>query len=60
LRHSRIQTPLHWYTNEDRDEMIAVQEKFLDAVGFEKEPVESEVWAAFVGRVFVTPDNSME
>jgi hypothetical protein len=33
LGHSRIQTTLDLYTDEDLDEMIAAQEKFLDAVG---------------------------
>ena len=35
LGHSRIQTTLDLYTDEDLDEMIAAQEKFLNAVGFE-------------------------
>jgi integrase len=35
LGHSRIQTTLDLYTDEDLDEVIAAQEKFLDAVGFE-------------------------
>ncbi len=35
LGHSRIQTTLDLYTDEDLDEMIAAQEKFIDAVGFE-------------------------
>jgi hypothetical protein len=35
LGHSRIQTTLDLYTDEDLDEMIAAQEKFLGAVGFE-------------------------
>ena len=35
LGHSRIQTTLDLYTDEDLDEMIAAQEKYLDAVGFE-------------------------
>lgn len=35
LGHARIQTTLDLYTEEDLDEMIAAQEKFLDAVGFE-------------------------
>jgi integrase len=35
LGHARIQTTLDLYTDEDLDEMIAAQEKFLDAVGFE-------------------------
>jgi Phage integrase family len=39
LGHSRIQTTLDLYTDEDLDEMIAAQDKFLDAVGFEKETV---------------------
>lgn len=34
LGHSRIQTTLDLYTDEDLDEMIAAQEKFLDGVGF--------------------------
>lgn len=40
LGHSRIQTTLDLYTDEDLDEMIAAQEKFLDAVGFERETVQ--------------------
>jgi hypothetical protein len=35
LGHSRIQTTLDVSVDEDPDEMIAAQEKFLDAVGFE-------------------------
>jgi integrase len=35
LGHSRIQTTLDLYTDEDLDEMIAAQEKFLDEMGFE-------------------------
>ena len=35
LGHSRIQTTLDLYTDEDLDEMITAQEKFLAAVGFE-------------------------
>jgi integrase len=40
LGHSRIQTTLDLYTDEDLDEMIAAQDKFIDAVGFEKETVQ--------------------
>ena len=40
LGHSRIQTTLDLYTDEDLDEMIAAQEKFLDAVGFESGSVQ--------------------
>jgi integrase len=40
LGHSRIQTTLDLYTDEDLDEMIAAQEKFLDAVGIEAETVQ--------------------
>jgi len=35
LGHARIQTTLDLYADENLDEMIADQEKFLDAVGFE-------------------------
>jgi len=35
-----IQTRLDLYTEEDLDEMIAAQEKFLDAVGFDRETVQ--------------------
>src|SRR5438445_9296846 len=35
-----VQTTLDLYTDEDLDEMIAAQEKFLDAVGFDREPVQ--------------------
>jgi hypothetical protein len=35
LGHARIQTTLDHYTDEDLDEMITAQEKFLSAVGFE-------------------------
>ena len=40
LGHSRIQTTLDLYTDEDPDEMIAAQDKFLGAVGFERETVQ--------------------
>jgi integrase len=40
LGYSRIRTTLDLYTDEDLDEMIAAQEKFLDPVGFEKETVQ--------------------
>jgi hypothetical protein len=40
----RIQTTLDLYTDEDLDEMIAAQDKFIDAVGFERETVERRVW----------------
>jgi integrase len=40
LGHSRIQTTLDLYTDEDPDEMIAAQEKFRDAVGFESRSVQ--------------------
>jgi hypothetical protein len=40
LGHSRIQTTLDLYTDEGLDEMIAAQEKFLDAVGFESGSVQ--------------------
>jgi len=40
LGHSRTQTTLDLYTDEDFDEMIAAQEKFLDAVGFESGSVQ--------------------
>ena len=40
LGHARIQTTLDLYTDEDPDEMIAAQEKFLEAVGFESGSVQ--------------------
>src|SRR5208282_2129761 len=40
LGHSRIQTTLDLYADEDLDEMIAAQDKFIEAVGFEKETVQ--------------------
>jgi site-specific recombinase XerC len=40
LGHSRIQTTLDLYTDEDFDEMIRPQEKFLNAVGFESGSVQ--------------------
>jgi len=40
LGHARIQTMLDLYADEDLDEMIAAQEKFLDAVGFESGSVQ--------------------
>ncbi len=40
LGHSRIQTTLDLYTDEDFDEMIAAQDKFLDPVGFQRETVQ--------------------
>jgi integrase len=44
LGHSRIQTTLDLYTDEDLDEMIAAQEKFLDAVGFEAGNAQRTAW----------------
>jgi hypothetical protein len=44
LGHSRIQTTLDLYTDEDLDEMIAAQEKFLDAVGFKSGSVQQKLW----------------
>jgi hypothetical protein len=35
-----VQTVFDLYTDEDLDEMIAAQEKFLDAVGFESGSVQ--------------------
>ncbi len=35
LGHARVQTVFDLYTDEDPDEMIAAQEKFLNAVGFD-------------------------
>jgi len=35
LGHARVQTVFDLYTDEDLDEMIAAQEKYLDAVGFD-------------------------
>jgi hypothetical protein len=43
--HSRIQTTLDLYTDEDLDEMIAAQEKFLDAVGFETGSVQYLIYS---------------
>ena len=40
LGDSRIQTTLDLYADEDLDEMIAAQNKFIDAVGFKKETVQ--------------------
>ncbi len=40
LGHLRIQTTLGLYSDEDLDEMIAAQENFLDAVGFESGSVQ--------------------
>ena len=40
LGHSWIQTTLDLYTDEDLDEMIAAQEKYLDSVGFESGSVQ--------------------
>ena len=39
LGHSRIQTTLDLYRDEDLDETIAAGEKFIDAVGFDRETV---------------------
>ena len=39
LGQSRIQTTLDLYTDEDLDETIAAEEKFIDAVGFDQETV---------------------
>jgi hypothetical protein len=40
LGHSRIQTTLDLYVGEDLDEMIAAQEKFVDAVGIEAKTIQ--------------------
>ena len=40
LGHSRIRTTLDLYPDEDLDEMIVAQDKFLDAVGVERETVQ--------------------
>jgi integrase len=40
LGHARIQTVFDLYTDEDLDEMIAAQEKFVNAVGIESEVVQ--------------------
>jgi len=40
LRHARIEATLDLYTDEDLDEMISAQDKFLDAMGFERETVQ--------------------
>ena len=40
LGHARIQTTLDLYVGEGLEEMIAAQEKFLDAVGFEPRSVQ--------------------
>jgi hypothetical protein len=52
LGHSRIQTTLDLYTDEDLDEMIAAQEKFLDAVGFQSGERSIEAVGGIVGRSF--------
>ena len=60
LGHSQIQTTLDLYTDEDRDEMIAAQEKLLDGVGFESGSVQLKLWVGmWVGVFGVTPDNSL-
>jgi integrase len=40
LGHARVQTVFDLYTDEDPDEMIAAQEKFLNAVGFDSGSVQ--------------------
>jgi len=40
---SRVQTTLDLYTDEDLDQMIAAQEKYLDAVGFAAGRIQSSV-----------------
>ena len=49
LGHSRIQSTLDLYTDENLDEMIAAQDKFIDASGFEREIVQGGV-SEIVGR----------
>ena len=51
LGHSRIQTTLDLYTDEDLDEMIAAQDKFIDAVGFEKGDRPMKGVGGIVGRL---------
>lgn len=40
LGHARVQTVFDLYTDEDLDEMISAQDKFVDAVGIESEIVQ--------------------
>jgi integrase len=40
LGHARVQTVFDLYTDEDLDEMIGAQDKFVDAVGIESETVQ--------------------
>ena len=40
LRHSRIQTTLDLYTQEDSDEALAAQGEFLQALGMRSERVQ--------------------
>jgi hypothetical protein len=51
LGHSRIQTTLDLYTDEDLDEMIAAQEKFLDACGIRSWERPMKAVGAIVGRL---------
>jgi hypothetical protein len=44
LGHSRIRTTLDLYTDDNLDEMIAAQEKYLEAVGFESVSVQWGLW----------------
>jgi hypothetical protein len=58
--HSRIQTTLDLYTDEDLDEMIAAQDKFIDAVGLETE-TSNEGVGEIVGWTFgATPSNLLK
>jgi hypothetical protein len=57
LGHSRIQTTLDLYSDEDLDEMIAAQEKLLASVGFESGNVQQELRVGVFG---VTSDNPLK
>ena len=58
LRHSKIQTTLDLYTQEDSDETRAAQGKFLDGRGNEHNG-ELKVWVGlWVGVFGATSDNS--
>ena len=60
LRHSKIQTTLDLYTQEDSDETWAAQGEFLNAVGMST-TVNLKLWVQlWVGVFGATPDNSFK
>ena len=61
LGHSRIHTTFDLYTDEDLDEMIAAQGKFIDAVGIQKGDRPMRMWVQlWIGLLGAIPSNLLK